>query len=411
MVGVSGRLSIRIPNHYTPALSDLDARMVRTIPAGGNWKNIPTDIPSRRLQQIRESYRAGLGSRSTYYGRLRPDAPAYTISTYINRPGNGCYIHYDFEGGQHRLISQREAARLQSFPDSFVFYGSRNSVNKQIGNAVPPLLAFQVAKQLGDPGCFVDLFCGAGGLSLGFLWAGWQPVVANDIDEAFLETYRRNIHDEVILGDFREPGVAARTVEIAKRARAKRPHLRLFVLGGPPCQGFSTAGNHRSMSDQRNQLYQDYRDFLQAVRPTGFIFENVPGLLNMEGGQVFEMVKSALHSCGTSLDVWKLHAEDYAIPQRRLRVILVGHLTAHRTIPPPPRITGLAVRRTLFEQFAPAICVKDTLDDLPPLEPREDGSHLDYLCPPRNDYQRFMRDEINASTFLERMASADGADH
>ena len=86
---------IKIPNHYTPKLSDLDLQMVRAIPPGGNWKNIPVSIPSKRLEQIRESYARGGGSRSTYYGRLRPDAPSYTISTYFNRPGNGCYIHYD----------------------------------------------------------------------------------------------------------------------------------------------------------------------------------------------------------------------------------------------------------------------------------------------------------------------------
>jgi Alw26I/Eco31I/Esp3I family type II restriction m6 adenine DNA methyltransferase len=133
--------TIRIPNHFTPGLSELDLRMVKAVPPGGNWKDIPKSIPSERLAQIRESYANGEGSRSTYYGRLHPDAPSYTISTYFNRPGNGCHIHYDFEGGQHRVISQREAARLQGFPDSFVFCGNRGSVNKQIGNAVPPLLA------------------------------------------------------------------------------------------------------------------------------------------------------------------------------------------------------------------------------------------------------------------------------
>lgn len=410
MVGVTKRLGVRIPNHYTPALSDLDLRMVRVIPPGGNWKSIPTTILSRRLQQIRESYKAGLGSRSTYYGRLRPDAPAYTISTYINRPGNGCYIHYDYEGGQHRLISQREAARLQSFPDSFAFAGSRASVNRQIGNAVPPLVAFQIAKQLGERGCFVDLFCGAGGLSLGFLWAGWQPIVASDIDETFVETFRRNIHDEVVLGDFRKPSVAGRVAEVVKRARGKSPHVRLFVLGGPPCQGFSTAGNRRSMGDERNQLYENYRDFIEAVQPEGFVFENVPGLLNMEGGRVFEMVKAALHSCASSLDVWRLHAEEYAVPQRRLRVILVGHVTDHRTIAPPSRITSLVVRRTLFEHLAPALSVKDALDDLPPLEPGQDGSDLDYLFPPRNDYQGFSRGQIDPIAFLGRISCLEDVD-
>ena len=120
---VSTKTSLRIENHSTARLSDLDMRMVHSIPQGGNWKDIPESIPSKRLEQIRESFKRGEGSRSTYYGRLLPGMPSYTISTYFNRPGNGSNIHYD----QDRVLSQREAARLQSFPDSFVFRGGAAS--------------------------------------------------------------------------------------------------------------------------------------------------------------------------------------------------------------------------------------------------------------------------------------------
>ena len=109
-------------------------------------KNIPLSIPSKRLENIRKT-----GGRTTYYGRLRWDYPSYTITTYFNRPGNGCSIHPDDSQSkkpQHRLISFREAARLQSFPDSFRFYGSNSSKYLQIGNAVPPLLAKNVARSL-----------------------------------------------------------------------------------------------------------------------------------------------------------------------------------------------------------------------------------------------------------------------
>lgn len=131
-------------NHYASSLSELDMQVIKCVPPGGNWKNIPESVPSQRLAQIRESYKAGKGSRSTYYGRLRPDMLSYTINTYFNRPGNGCHMHYD----QDRTISQREAARFQSFPDSFEFIGSLGAINNQIGNAVPPLLAYQIAKNI-----------------------------------------------------------------------------------------------------------------------------------------------------------------------------------------------------------------------------------------------------------------------
>src|SRR3990167_2201890 len=135
-----------IKNHYSATLSSIDLQMVQNVPPGGNWKNIPTSIPSKRLEQIRHSYQNGGGSRSTYYGRLVASKPSYTISTYFNRPGNGCFIHYDSK--QNRLISQREAARLQGFPDNFEFIGSKTNVNKQIGNAVPVILAYQIAKHI-----------------------------------------------------------------------------------------------------------------------------------------------------------------------------------------------------------------------------------------------------------------------
>ncbi|HGT4724846.1 TPA: DNA cytosine methyltransferase, partial [Escherichia coli] len=82
-----------IPNHKAAKLSELDMMIVNSVPPGGNWKNIPLDVPSKRIEQIRDSYAQGKGSRSTYYGRLLPDMPAYTINTYFNRPGNGCHIH------------------------------------------------------------------------------------------------------------------------------------------------------------------------------------------------------------------------------------------------------------------------------------------------------------------------------
>src|SRR5579864_6488807 len=210
-----------IPNHFSPALSALDLAMVRAVRPGGNWKNIPESIPSQRLRQIRESFAAGKGSRSTYYGRLRPDAPAYTIGTYFNRPGNGCHIHFDYENEQHRLISQREAARLQSFPDSFFFCGSRRLVNQQIGNAVPPILAYHIAQHISGHGTFIDLFCGAGGLSLGFVWAGWTPILGNDISETFLQTYEVNLKTKALAGDIRSPAVFERIVSVAAGRRSE----------------------------------------------------------------------------------------------------------------------------------------------------------------------------------------------
>jgi len=397
----SGSSRANIPNHVSARLSALDLQVARAVPPGGNWKNIPESVPSKRLVQIRESYAAGEGSRSTYYGRLHSEAPAYTINTYFTRPGNGCHLHYDYEGGQHRVLSHREAARLQSFPDAFVFRGSLRAVAQQIGNAVPPLLAFQIARALPTPGQFVDLFCGAGGMSLGFKWAGWKPLAANDIDGSFLDTYRSNIHQTAIEGSITDDDVFNRLIESVLTNRDRS--VPLAVLGGPPCQGFSTAGNRRSMGDERNRLFYRYRDVLVALKPDVYIFENVTGLMNMDGGAVFETVRRELSIEDFMVRASKLNAEEYGIPQRRTRLLITGTRGGLGRLDPPEPVTQFKERLSLFGSLPPAVTVREALDDLPPLEPGEDGSAKEYLAEPQNPYQGLMRGRLSPEDYFERL--------
>ncbi|HTR00431.1 MAG TPA: DNA (cytosine-5-)-methyltransferase [Candidatus Acidoferrum sp.] len=389
-----------IANHITARLSELDMRIVTSVPEGGNWKNIPAEIPSRRLEQIRESFKRGEGSRSTYYGRLKRNEPAYTINTYFSRPGNGCHIHYE----QDRVLSQREAARLQSFPDNFEFLGSQTAINTQIGNAVPPLLAYQIAKTLGPPGIFVDLFSGAGGMGLGFKWAGWEPLIANDIEAVYLSTYTKNVHTNVVAGSVSDKAVISKLLDAALYARKDgRP---FWVLGGPPCQGFSTAGNQRSMNDPRNHLIWDYAAFLNSAKPDGFVFENVTGLLSMDRGRVFTAVRKAFASVMPSISAAVLSTEEYGIPQRRKRVILVGRQSEKEfTWRPPAPITSIQSISPLFSDLPGRISAQDALSDLPPLRAGEDGRQLTYSSTPRTLYQALMRDFISVPEYLRSLES------
>ena len=384
-----------INNHYAASLSDLDMRMIKCIPPGGNWKNIPESIPSKRLEQIRESFRAGKGSRSTYYGRLRPEMPSYTISTYFNRPGNGCNIHYE----QDRTISEREAARFQSFPDSFAFMGSHSSINKQIGNAVPPILAYQIAKRFPFKGQFVDLFCGAGGLTLGFIWAGWKPIISNDIDKYAVLTHKKNIDSNTILGDINDDSVYEKIVSEAIKAKEKHPELPLFVLGGPPCQGFSTANTRRGADDMRNWLFKSYVRIVSAIQPAGFVFENVKGILNLEKGMFFSMITKSLKECVDDIKVTKISAAAFGIPQRRDRVVIIGgnkkitngfHMNEISSVPSPGQLLLLP----------DVVSSEDAIGDLPIIKPGEDGSNLEYRYPPRNSYQKLMRGIISIDEYL-----------
>ena len=384
-----------IPNHIAPSLSELDLQIGSLVPPGGNWKNIPVHVPSQRLRQIRESYGRGEGSRSTYYGRLRPDAPAYTISTYFTRPGNGCHLHYEVM--QNRTVSYREAARLQSFPDSFVFSGPNTAVAKQIGNAVPPLLAFTIANGFQLPaGHVVDLFAGAGGLSLGFHWAGWKGLVSSDFDEHALGTFSQNIHKTVVLGDIKLKSVAEEVVKRAQLARSNVSSVPLIVLGGPPCQGFSTAGNRRTRSDERNTLFIEYCKIVSELEPDAFVFENVPGLLNMEGGAVFHEVKSELERHCDRVTVVHIAAHEHGVPQRRKRILIIGLNGQTKFMLPAGSLQGGLLGGS-------PITASEALSDLPEIRAGQDGTGLPYNSDPTSEYQAFMRGRIDAQHFRDSL--------
>lgn len=385
---------LQIANHLSARLSALDLRFAKAVPPGGNWRNIPLDVPSARLEQIRKSAAAGEGSRSTYYGRLRPDRPSYTISTYYNRPGNGCFLHPDID--QHRTISHREAARLQSFPDWFVFAGAQRAVCQQIGNAVPPLLAMQVAEALGPAGDMIDVFAGAGGLSLGFKWQGWHSLAAAELDDKAVSTFNANVEPVAFVGDMNDDDVIKRLVEASKARSGDGRSLAL--VGGPPCQGFSTGGKRRSEDDVRNHLHSRYATLLRELRPNVFVFENVLGLLSLSKGRFVAQVIEGMGDVGYSVELWKLNAAEYGVPQRRQRLFLVG-VPKGAVVPRcPPAWTQSD------DLFSGALqtTVADAIADLPAIEAGEDGSGKNYKSLAMNPYQALMRGEISPQQFMER---------
>ncbi|WP_285013945.1 DNA cytosine methyltransferase [Lactococcus garvieae] len=130
----------KVSEHFTPTMSDLDKYIIAHVRPGGNYMDVPADVPSKRIRRLQRE-----GGHTTCYGRMLPDQPSYTINTYFNRPNVGCNIHYK----ENRLITVREALRLQSFPDSYkIVSKSKQGRNMIVGNAVPPMLAGVIAKEL-----------------------------------------------------------------------------------------------------------------------------------------------------------------------------------------------------------------------------------------------------------------------
>ena len=128
------RESRGVTNHIAPALGDINVRRMKHIPQGGSWRDIPFDLLPAGMKRAKRS------DHTKRYGRLHPDGLASTILTKCDLHW-GAYIHPD----QNRTLTVREAARLQSFPDRFRFFGSRVEQYRQVGNAVPPLLAQALA--------------------------------------------------------------------------------------------------------------------------------------------------------------------------------------------------------------------------------------------------------------------------
>lgn len=157
----------------------------------------------------------------------------------------------------------------------------------------------------------VSLFCGAGGLDLGFKNAGHELIWANDFDKDAVETYRKNLGNHVFHKD------------IARIPVSDIPDCDI-VIGGFPCQGFSMANMHRNVEDTRNRLYLELLRIIANKNPQYFLAENVKGLLNFEKGKVFEMIVADFIGVGYKVTCKVLNAADFGVPQKRERLFILG---------------------------------------------------------------------------------------
>lgn len=403
---------IEFTNHQMPSLSKLDKQMISYVEPGGNWTSIPESVPSKRLDQIRAMAKTRGMVRTTYYSRLKYTQPSYTISTYFNRPGNGANIH----PWEDRTLSCREAARLQSFPDSFEFLGNEAAVRTQIGNAVPPLLGYAIGKAIekvvGRPVKFCDVFAGAGGLSYGMELAAFNGVAAIELNKDAAKTYSANHmkNIEMIVGDINNDSVQSEFISAIEKGIS--PEEPWVMVGGPPCQGFSTAG-YRDENDIRNKLVDSYLKLIQRVKPTIVVMENVQGILSMKGGKVIEGVYASLSKLGYKLNAspWVLDAEMYGVPQMRRRVIIVA-AKEEKYLPSVPealfekclgrRETNDGQTVLSFHRYP--VTVGEAFYGLPSLMP--DNSYFPKDAVIDTTYSKWCRGEISVEEFLKIRSKA-----
>jgi len=335
------------PNHIALNHSETVVRRYELIPEGGKLPK-PEDLP----EDIR---RKNFGNT---YTRLQRDELSSTIV-----PGNNALpVHPVL----HRSLTPREGARIQTFPDSYIFMGDRRSQCIQVGNAVPPLMAAKLAECVknfiegirydgikpdqsysvdsGDSLIlsptnkrkstratlkFSDLFCGAGGFTLGLEQAGLECVLSAEIDDHAVAAYRNYFNHECLQIDLSNK---ANQLLVARKLKDANVDL---VVGGPPCQGFSIFGNRRFVhtkkwditQDERNDLVFAFANIVVHSDVPWFIMENVPAILSAHNGEYVETIVDFFSQHGYRTEPKIINVADYGVPQIRKRFILIGTKT------------------------------------------------------------------------------------
>ncbi|WP_225975173.1 DNA cytosine methyltransferase [Anseongella ginsenosidimutans] len=179
----------------------------------------------------------------------------------------------------------------------------------------------------------VALFSGAGGLDIGFCDAGFTLVESVELEEKFVQTMR---HNQSAGNYFSNANILAGDIRHYEPARSAQVD---FVIGGPPCQSFSAAGRRAAgvagTKDDKGSLFQEYVRVLKKLKPRGFLFENVYGLLGAEKGESIKKIVDAFKEIGYNISYRILDAADYGVPQHRERLIIVGSKNEAFKFPKP----------------------------------------------------------------------------
>ena len=300
-------------------------RRINALGVGEKMQDLPEELwhPSFRFYVKEDPNRKG--GPNLRLIRLDPSKPSLTVTGYIfNKFVHPC---------EDRYITPREAARLQGFPDSWIFQGTLTSVQRQVGNAVPIPLARAVAQEMLKHGRVnklfgskrpqvLSLFSGAGGLDLGFQQAStgrlsWDLRDAVEFDHDSCATLSRNRHENL--------KVHQRDIRHFKVTELET--MPDTIIGGPPCQAFSQAGQQRGTADDRGQMVYEYIRCIDEARPKCFLLENVSNLRSIDGGQLLARIVSQLRGLGYMVSHSVLNAAEYGAPQLRKRLFIVGFRT------------------------------------------------------------------------------------
>ena len=233
----------------------------------------------------------------------------------------------------------------------------------------------------------IDLFAGCGGLSRGFMDAGFKVVLGVDNNEPALKTFAFNHKN-------------AKTMNADLSQKATFDNIRAaigtesvdLIIAGPPCQGFSLTGP-RQFDDERNKLYLAVIEAVKDFSPKAFVIENVNGMATLYNGQIKDEVIRRFEALGYNVTYKVVCAADYGVPQMRKRLIFVGVKPQYGKFEFPDPVVD-------SDHY---VTCREALDDLPPLTDELGSEESDYTSPPRTDYQKKMRG--NCTTLYNHVAT------
>jgi len=184
----------------------------------------------------------------------------------------------------------------------------------------------------------IDLFAGAGGISKGFEWAGFEGIAAVENEPTAVTTYEHNFKHPVISGDICKKEIKENLYDTIRKYK-KEHHINDVdvICGGFPCQGFSMSG-YRIVDDSRNSLYREMLEIVNYIKPKFVMMENVVGLRSMLNGKVEEKIIEDYDSIGYKINVTVLNSADYYAPQIRKRVIFIGNRIGKTNYHPKPLV-------------------------------------------------------------------------
>ena len=249
----------------------------------------------------------------------------------------------------------------------------------------------------------LDLFCGTGGFSHGFtsLSPRFHLRAAIDIESDAAATTQANHADAVVVQD------DIRRVKPSAIKRMIQSQRVDVIIGGPPCQGFSSLRPFRSSEDEdpRNSLFEQFALFVNYFRPRVFVMENVLGLLTYEGGETLKSIQKCFDAMGYKTDWRILNAAHFGVPQKRERFIMIGRRGRGPIALPEPSHSfngkgiGFKDRSRMLigsDELPPALSTIDAIGDLPPVASGEERTR--YTKMPKTDYQRERRGRAQTLT-------------